>query len=47
VELSNLQQVYSKLGDDLSREICIYLIMTSISEREEYGIQSLPEQMRL
>ncbi|MDR7813502.1 FkbM family methyltransferase [Lacrimispora sp.] len=35
MELSNLQQVYSKLGDDLSREIYMYRIMTSISERGE------------
>lgn len=32
MELSNLQQVYSKLGDDLSREIYMSRIMFSISE---------------
>lgn len=35
MELSNLQQVYSKLGDDLSREIFMHRIMFSISEGEE------------
>lgn len=37
MELSGLQQVYSKLGDDVSREIYMHRIMLSISGGGEQG----------
>ncbi|MFT4008394.1 MAG: hypothetical protein QM683_23280, partial [Lacrimispora sp.] len=37
MELSGLQQVYGKLGDDLSKEIYKYRVMFSVSQEEQWN----------